>query len=137
TPGLRLANMALRHVYGMRDIIADAPRFLSAKPVPGGMEITFSHVAGGLQIRSNWAGDDGKKLIGFAIANEQRKWIWTTAEIIAPDKVLVHYPPQMPAPVAIRYNWAQFCFGNLYSTAGLPAEPFRTDDWPYLTAGKR
>lgn len=101
------------------------------------MQITFSNVAGGLQLRSNRPGDDATKLLGFAIANEKREWMWTDAEIAAPDKVVVKYPPQMPAPVAIRYNWAQYCLGNLYSSAELPAEPFRTDSWPYLTAGKR
>ena len=40
-------------------------------------------------------------------------------------------------PVAVRYDWAHNPQGNLYNKAGLPAVPFRTDDWPGQTAGKK
>jgi sialate O-acetylesterase len=34
----------------------------------------------------------------------------------------------------VRYAWANYPFGcNLYNQAGLPAAPFRTDDWDILT----
>ena len=37
---------------------------------------------------------------------------------------------QVPAPVAVRYGFGPFKLGNLHNTEGLPAYPFRTDDWP-------
>jgi len=33
----------------------------------------------------------------------------------------------VPAPVAVRYSWANNPLGNLYNREGLPAVPFRTD----------
>ena len=42
------------------------------------------------------------------------------------------------SPLAARYAWADNPEGcNLYNQAGLPAVPFRTDDWPGYTTGKR
>jgi sialate O-acetylesterase len=39
--------------------------------------------------------------------------------------------PNVTAPVAVRYAWDNYPEGcNLYNTAGLPAAPFRTDNWP-------
>ena len=37
---------------------------------------------------------------------------------------------QLAAPVAARYGWADAPVCTLFNAAGLPAEPFRTDDWP-------
>jgi sialate O-acetylesterase len=37
-------------------------------------------------------------------------------------------------PVAVRYAWADNPVCNMYSAAGLPLTPFRTDDFPGLTA---
>ncbi len=35
----------------------------------------------------------------------------------------------MAMTVAVRYAWANNPECNLYNGAGLPASPFRTDDW--------
>ena len=43
----------------------------------------------------------------------------------------------MPQPVAVRYGWANNPVCNLYNKEGLPASPFRTDDWPGVTANSR
>jgi len=46
--------------------------------------------------------------------------------------------PAVPKPVAVRYAWAMNPYGcNLYNKEGLPAVPFRTDDWPRITAGRK
>jgi len=39
---------------------------------------------------------------------------------------------QAPTPVAVRYAWQNSPECNLYNKEGLPAAPFRTDDWPNL-----
>jgi hypothetical protein len=44
--------------------------------------------------------------------------------------------PEVAAPVAVRYGWADNPPVNLVNGAGLPAVPFRTDDWPGRTAPK-
>ena len=45
--------------------------------------------------------------------------------------------PAVAKPVAVRYGWANNPEANLYNKAGLPACPFRTDDWPGVTAGRK
>ena len=38
--------------------------------------------------------------------------------------------PEVPAPVAVRFGWHETASPNLINSAGLPAVPFRSDDWP-------
>ena len=40
-------------------------------------------------------------------------------------------------PVAVRYAWADNPVCNMYSSTGLPLTPFRTDDFPGITADKK
>ena len=44
--------------------------------------------------------------------------------------------PLVPAPVAVRYAWANNPVCNVLSAEGLPLTPFRTDDFPMITAGQ-
>ena len=63
------------------------------------------------------------------------KFVWADAEI-RDDKVVVS-SPQVSHPVAVRYGWADFPMVNLWNKAGLPASPFRSDDFPTVTAAKK
>ena len=67
------------------------------------------------------------KLIGFFVAGEDRKWVGAEAKIEG-DSVVVS-SAQVAKPVAVRYGWANSPRCNLYNKEGLPASPFRTDDW--------
>jgi sialate O-acetylesterase len=68
------------------------------------------------------------KLQRFAVAGEDKKWVWADATIDG-NTVLVS-SPNVPKPVAIRYAYSTNPEGcNLYNRAGLPASPFRTDAW--------
>lgn len=73
----------------------------------------------------------GGKLAGFAIAGEDRKFYWADAAIEG-DTIVVS-SPNVPDPVAVRYAWDSNPVCNLYNGAGLPAVPFRTDNWPGIT----
>ena len=65
----------------------------------------------------------------FAVAGADRVWHWATATIEGAE-VLVG-SPEVPSPVAVRYAFSMNPVGaNLYNSEGLPASPFRTDDWP-------
>lgn len=128
--GLRLANLALKKVYGV-DVVAEGPRFESSRKLPDGVEITFANTAEGLKLR------DGDKLPGFAVAGADRKFVWAEAVISGPSIVKVLRPEGMAKIESVRYNWLSNPPGNLMNSAGLPAEPFRTDSWPGLSAGKR
>ena len=70
------------------------------------------------------------KLDAFAIAGADKKWHWADAEI-AGNKVIVS-SKEVPTPVAVRYAWAMNPSQRnlLYNKEGLPASPFRTDNWP-------
>jgi sialate O-acetylesterase len=96
-------------------------------PVCKGMKIdrgeiilTFDHVDGGLEAR-------GGDLTGFAIAGADEKFVWAVAEI--KGNTVVVRSPEVENPVAVRYGWANYPVVNLWNKAGLPASPFRTDNF--------
>jgi len=74
-------------------------------------------------------------LKGFSICGEDKKFVWAKAEIQG-DRVIVSNPA-VAKPVAVRYGWADFPVVNLWNKEGLPACPFRTDDFPMTTAPKK
>jgi sialate O-acetylesterase len=117
--GQRLARVALAKVYG-RDVAYSGPRFKDVTIEPGGIRLTFDHVDGELKA-------DGS-LTGFAIAGADREFVWADARIDG-ETVWVT-SPAVPEPVAVRYAWAENPVANLTDASGLPAVPFRTDDWP-------
>ena len=85
------------------------------------------------------AGEGGKYgyLQGFTIAGEDQKFYWAKAEITGKNTVRV-YSNKVPNPVAVRYAWADNPEdANLQAINGLPAAPFRTDNWPRKTDGKK
>jgi len=126
--GRRLARIALARVY-RQDIEHSGPRVIESSVVGERMVIRFAHCCGGL------VAFGGPPLRGFAIAGADRTFVWAQATISA-DTVTVS-SPDVSAPVAVRYAWADFPQGNLINQDGLPARPFRTDRWPGVTTGKR
>ncbi|MCB1236187.1 MAG: sialate O-acetylesterase [Verrucomicrobiae bacterium] len=121
----RLARLALAKDYGMA-IPADSPRFEKLEIAGNKAVLTFRDVGSQL-----YAFDETEPK-GFAIAGEDRKWVWATAKIVGRDKVEVS-SDAVPAPVAVRYAWADNPVATLESREGLPVTPFRTDDWPLIT----
>jgi len=120
--GRRLAWWALAKVY-KTGMPASGPLFREAKQVGKAMLVEFDY-CDGLTSR------DGGPLKGFAIAGKDRKFVWADAQILG-ERVRVS-SPAVPEPEAVRYLWANNPNppGNLVNQAGLPASPFRTDDWP-------
>jgi hypothetical protein len=117
--GFRLALAALAKVYD-RSNAASGPLLALHKTKGSRVVLSFRHTDGGLVAK-------GGKLRGFAIAGSNRKWRWARAEIDG-DRVVVWHP-EVARPAAVRYAWADNPDCNLYNGAGLPASPFRTDDW--------
>lgn len=125
--GRRLA-LAARHVaYGEKNLVYSGPTYTSLRVAGPAALLQFDHRGAGLSAK------DGP-LRGFAVAGADHKFYWATAQVQG-DEVMVS-SPQVPAPVAVRYDWADNPNGNLSNKDGLPAVPFRTDDWPGTTAGK-
>jgi sialate O-acetylesterase len=125
--GARLALAARGIAYGEK-IVYSGPVYDSMKVEGSRVVLRFKHVGSGLEAR------DGE-LKGFAVAGEDRKWLWAKAEIQG-DTVVVS-SPDVPKPVAVRYGWADYPVVNLWNKDGLPATPFRTDDFPMVTAPKQ
>ena len=125
--GRRLAAWALAGTYGQKDI-PSGPLFDRSTIEGDKVRIHFKYTAG---LKTN----DGGPVKGFAIAGEDRKFVWADARIDG-DTVVVS-SPKVLKPVAVRYAWADNPIANLYNRAGLPASPFRTDDWPGVTATHR
>lgn len=131
--GARLARWALHHDYGKRDVIPSGPLFKAVSFAGGKARVEFDHVGGGLMVgrkqgREPAVEQSGTALKRFAIAGEDKKWHW--AEAVIDGGAVVVSSPAVPAPVAVRYAFSMNPDGaNLYNRAGLPASPFRTDDW--------
>jgi sialate O-acetylesterase len=124
--GERLALAARAIAYGER-IEYSGPIYHNKVVKDGKAVLYFDHVGKGLEAR------DGE-LKGFAICGEDRKFVWAKAEIVG-DTVVVS-SPEVAKPVAVRYGWADCPVINLWNKNGLPASPFRTDDFPMVTAKK-
>lgn len=143
TVASRLVRHALAKDYDY-DIVSDSPRFSSMQieskviesKAVGNMEaklerkvatITFDNVSTTLYAY------DLKKVLGFAIAGEDQKFVWAQAKIASKNQVEV-YSDDVPNPVAVRYGFEFNPVVNLYDRNGLPVTPFRTDNWPGPTS---
>ena len=133
--GLRLSLLARHIAYG-EDVVCSGPLYDSMKLNGANVRINFQPgtVGRGLVIGcSPWKDPKAKttlsttELQGFLIAGEDQKWGDAQAAIDG-DAVVVS-SAQVPNPKAVRYAWAQSPIANLYNKDGLPASPFRTDDW--------
>jgi sialate O-acetylesterase len=121
--GERLALCALAGEYGKKISYA-GPTFTSVEHLPGALKLHFRHTDGGLVVK-------GDKLEEFAVAGKDRQWHWADARVEG-DSVVVS-SPMVSDPQAARYAWQADPAATLYNGAGLPAAPFRTDNWPEIT----
>ena len=122
--GQRLAWLALRNDYGFDAIEAVAPKYKI---------VEFHDGKGFVEMKVDGLGLSpmGAEIPGFEIAGPDRKFL--PAKAMRDPKrgtVVVVWSDAVPEPVAIRYCWRNWCVGGLYNNFGIPAGPFRTDDWP-------
>jgi sialate O-acetylesterase len=131
--GNRLALAGLKIAYG-KDIVYSGPTYDSMSVNGNQVKIKFKNIGGGLVIGAapairldQPAAKPLDKLVGFAIAGADKNFVWANAKIEG-DSVVV-WADGVSKPVAVRYAWANNPECNLYNKEGLPASPFRTDDW--------
>ena len=122
--GHRLALRALSSVYGQA-VVSSGPTYESMQVAAGAARLRFGNVGAGLATRN------GTPVRGFAVAGEDRRFVWADAEIEGNE--IVVRSASVPQPVAVRYGWADNPDCNLINKEGLPASPFRTDNWPAMT----
>jgi sialate O-acetylesterase len=127
--GNRLALAAQAIAYG-RDVIYSGPIYESMAVEGEKIRLRFKYVYGGLVAKNSPV----SVLSGFEIAGDDHKFVAAEAKIDG-DTVVVR-SEKAPHPVAVRYAWGMNPRCNLYNRAGLPASPFRTDDWAEPSAGR-
>jgi sialate O-acetylesterase len=161
--GERLALAARAQTYGEK-IAYSGPMYKSVKFANGKAILTFDHVVGGLVSRAlaptlERKTKDGKSLgfawrlqeepkeepgkvlprpvlMGFTICGKDRVFHQADAWIEG-ETVVVNAPKVVDEPIAVRYGWANHPICNLYNRDGLPASPFRTDNFPGITQPKQ
>lgn len=126
--GRRLALAAQAQTYG-KNIVYSGPVYEAYQIEKNQIRIRFQAAGGGLKTRNN------EKPKGFTIAGLDHKFRWAEARIEGDEIVVWH--PDIQFPVAVRYAWADNPVCNMYNESGLPAMPFRTDDWPGVTSGNQ
>ncbi|XWW48271.1 sialate O-acetylesterase [Fibrella sp. USSR17] len=125
--GHRLALNALKFDYG-QDVNYSSPLYEGVKFEGGKAIVSFKHTGGGLVAKDKYG-----YLKGFEVAGDDKVFHFATAEIHGNTVILSH--PNVSKPVAVRYAWADSPDdANLFSADGLPANSFRTDTWPGVTA---
>lgn len=124
--GLRLARWALAKQYG-QPVAFHSPRYRSIEIAGNRAILSFDHAEQG------WRPFDVAEPIGFTIAGEDRQFHNAQAKILEDGRIEVS-SDQVAAPVAVRYAWADNPICNLYGNSDLPLTPFRSDDWPGVTA---
>ena len=130
--GYRLSLAALHIAYG-QDIVYSGPVYEGRQVEDHAFHVSFTHEGGGLIIgKAPWVAEGFQprptdKLLGFVIAGADKKFYPADAKIVG--KEVVVSSPQVPEPVAVRYDWENSPDGNLYNKENLPALPFRSDDW--------
>ena len=125
----RLVRWALAKDYGMK-FPYRSPEYQSM--AVAGNKVTVTLDCFGSKLRAF----DVAEARGFAICGQDKVWQWANANVVGNNQVEVSHPA-VPAPIAVRYAWADNPVCNLFSTDGLPVTPFRTDDFEMTTKPKK
>jgi len=122
--GRRLALWALAKDYGMNSLVYSGPLYDSIAISGGSIRVYFTHAEGGLV-------NKGGPLTWFEIAGEDQQYYPAKATIDG-ETVIVN-SDKVKEPVAVRFGWNMIAEPNLFNKAGLPASPFRSDNWKRLS----
>jgi len=126
-PGERLAACALGEHYGMK-VPYIGPTLSSVKRLKGALKLRFDHADGRLVVKGDTLGE-------FSVAGNDGKWHWADAWI--DGRSVIVSSKSVPDPKFVRYAWQSNPKATLFNGVGLPASPFRTDDWPGITEGRK
>jgi sialate O-acetylesterase len=122
--GRRLALWALARTYGVTLPAYSGPLYRSMKREGSSIRVSFDHAEGGLVAL-------GGPLAEVEIAGPDRAFVSAQARI--DGSTLLVSSPGVPDPAAVRFAFTNTAESRLGNHAGLPASPFRTDDWPVVT----
>ena len=127
--GIRHALFALENVYAM-DVVGSGPQFKALQVDGNRIVLDFDCLGSGLAKASSLTKSGDSPLNAFAISGKDRQWKW--ADAVIQDGQVIVSSNAVESPVAVRYAWGMNPSQRnlLYNCEGLPASPFRTDDWP-------
>jgi sialate O-acetylesterase len=115
----RLA-LAARAVAYRREVLHSGPAYRQMTIEGSGARLWFDSLGGGLIA-------NGGELQDFVIAGSDRQFHPADARIES-DTIVVS-SASVITPLAVRYAWDADPKATLFNRNGLPASPFRTDDW--------
>ena len=131
--GIRLA-LAAKHVAYGQNMVYSGPIYESSNVEGNTIRVHFTQTGGGLIIgRPPWIASPGAsawttdRLVGFEVAGSDGNYVSADAKIAGNSGVVSS--PQVTSPAYVRFAWSNVVWANLYNKEGLPASPFRTDDW--------
>ncbi len=116
--GLRLSQQALRQAYGKKRM-PQYPMYKAHSIEGNTIRISFENVGKGFL--------HPDPIRGFLIAGTDH--VFYPATVSVKKKEVIVQSPEVPHPIAVRYNWADSPDGTLFGASGLPVVPFRTDKW--------
>ena len=119
--GNRFAYLALTKTYGVKGLALEPPIYRNVEFKDGNAYVYFT-------VGGRGVGPRNEILEGFEVAGEDKVFYPATGETTKRDCIVVKCP-QVNNPVAVRYGFRNWCEASVFSTAGIPASPFRTDNW--------
>ncbi|MDG2014833.1 MAG: sialate O-acetylesterase [Pirellulaceae bacterium] len=126
--GERLARLALSGTYGIADLISSGPRFESMEVIPETNRICVQFA------NSNGLKQDGEQLTGFVICGKDGEFVPAQAAI--ENGAVMVWADEVSEPSQVRYLWQDAAPATLFNGEGLPAIPFRTDQFKLLSEGR-
>jgi sialate O-acetylesterase len=121
--GIRLAKNALAKTYGFKNIQYEGPQFSGFTVNKNIVTVSFDKASIGTGLTTS----DNQPIKHFFIAGNDKKFYHASAQIIH-DKIVLS-APQVDKAVAVRYAFTNYPITNFCNKDGLPAMPFRTDNW--------
>lgn len=128
--GRRLALNALKVAYE-KDVVYSGPSYKEMKIDGEKVILSYENLGSGFYLKDKYG-----YVNGFTVAGEDKVFHWAQAQISG-DNIII-YSEKVSKPKAVRYGWANNPDDlNLFNLEGLPAVPFRTDDWPGITINSK
>jgi len=122
--GYRLSLLARNMVYGENNLICRGPRFEKMTVSKGSVELSFTDTGSGLVLKPETNS-------AFEICGRDGNYV--PAKAVLKDGKITVSSESVKDPQNVRYGWKKWFVPTLFNAEGLPASPFRTDDFPPVT----